>query len=117
MAHAADFLARIVIANTLFGQRHKASDLVIPWCTYTDPQLAHIGCTESQAESEGVEIDIFKQPLDDVDRALLDGETEGFVKVHMKNGTDRITRVRYGVGCLAHLFQRTTRCTKTSERR
>jgi pyruvate/2-oxoglutarate dehydrogenase complex dihydrolipoamide dehydrogenase (E3) component len=88
--HAADFLARIVIANTLFMGRQKASALTIPWCTYTDPQIAHVGITEHQAAADGIALDTFTQSLDDVDRAILDGETEGFAKVHVKQGTDNI---------------------------
>jgi pyruvate/2-oxoglutarate dehydrogenase complex dihydrolipoamide dehydrogenase (E3) component len=88
--HAADFLARIVIANTLFMGRQKASALTIPWCTYTDPQIAHVGITEHQADADGIALDTFTQSLDDVDRAILDGETEGFAKVHVKQGTDNI---------------------------
>ncbi len=51
--HAADFLARIAIQNTLFMGR-KASDLIIPWCTYTSPELAHVGIYPQQAQDEGI---------------------------------------------------------------
>lgn len=88
--HAADFLARIVLANALFMGRQKASALNIPWCTYTDPQIAHIGITEHQAGEDGIKLTTFTQPLDEVDRAILDGETEGFAKVHVKPGSDKI---------------------------
>jgi pyruvate/2-oxoglutarate dehydrogenase complex dihydrolipoamide dehydrogenase (E3) component len=88
--HAADFLARIVLVNALFMGRQKASALTIPWCTYTDPQIAHVGITEHQADANGIELTTFTQRLDDVDRAILDGETEGFAKVHVQQGTDNI---------------------------
>ena len=88
--HAADFMARIVIQNALFWGRAKASRLIIPWCTYTSPEVAHVGLLPSDAEREGIAIDTFTQPLDTVDRAILDSETEGFVKVHIQRGTDRI---------------------------
>ena len=88
--HAADFLARTVIGNALFMGRAKASRLVIPWATYTDPQIAHVGITEHEAMEQGVEIDTYTQPFDDVDRAILDGETEGFVKIHCAKGKDTI---------------------------
>ncbi|GIX47992.1 MAG: mercuric reductase [Candidatus Tectimicrobiota bacterium] len=88
--HAADFLARTVLANALFPGRRKASALTIPWCTYTDPQLARVGLSAAQATAAGVAIDTYVQPLAEVDRAVLDGESEGFVKVHVKRGTDRI---------------------------
>ncbi|REJ96909.1 MAG: mercuric reductase, partial [Planctomycetota bacterium] len=88
--HAADFMARLVIANTLFKSRRKASALTIPWCTYTSPELAHVGLTAAEADRQSVAIDTFTQPLDAVDRAILDGETEGFVKIHVAQGKDKI---------------------------
>jgi pyruvate/2-oxoglutarate dehydrogenase complex dihydrolipoamide dehydrogenase (E3) component len=88
--HAADFLARTVLANALFMGRQKASALTIPWCTYTDPQIAHVGLTAHQAATDGVAIDTFTQPLTGVDRAILDGETAGFARVHVKKGTGTI---------------------------
>lgn len=89
--HAADALARIVIQNALFPPgRARASALTIPWCTYTDPEVAHVGKYESEAKEQGIALKTYVQPLHDVDRAILDGETEGFVKVHVKDGTDRI---------------------------
>ncbi len=88
--HAADFMARIVIQNALFKGRAKASALTIPWCTYTAPELAHVGLNEKMAEEKGIEIDTFTQKLDEVDRAILEDETEGFVRVHTRKGTDEI---------------------------
>ncbi len=88
--HAADFMARIVIGNALFMGRSKASDLTIPWCTYTSPELAHVGLTSRDAEKQGIEIDTFTQEMSQVDRAILDGEPNGFVKIHVKKGTDQI---------------------------
>ena len=88
--HAADFMARIVIQNTLFKGRGKASALTIPWATYTSPELAHVGLSPSQAKQEGIEIDTYTQPLDGVDRAILEGDDDGFVRVHVKQGTDTI---------------------------
>ncbi|HSB33894.1 MAG TPA: mercuric reductase [Nitrospirota bacterium] len=88
--HAADAMARIVIANTLFQARQKASALVIPWCTYTDPEVAHVGTYEKDAKAAGHDVLTLTVPLADVDRALLDGEAEGFARVHLKKGTDKI---------------------------
>ncbi|MDT8443553.1 MAG: mercuric reductase [Desulfuromonadales bacterium] len=88
--HAADFMARIVIQNALFMGRKKSTSLVMPWCTYTSPEIAHVGLYENQAKEQGIEVDTFVQELRDVDRAILDGEDEGFVKVHVKKGTDKI---------------------------
>jgi pyruvate/2-oxoglutarate dehydrogenase complex dihydrolipoamide dehydrogenase (E3) component len=88
--HNSDFQARIVIQNALFLGRAKASALTVPWCTYTDPEVAHVGLSEREAQARGIAIRTFVQELHDVDRAVLDGETDGFVKVHVRAGTDRI---------------------------
>ena len=88
--HAADFMARIVIQNALFKGRKKSSSLVMPWCTYTTPEIAHVGLYENQAREQGIEVDTFVQEFRDVDRTILDGEDEGFVKVHVRKGTDKI---------------------------
>jgi len=88
--HAADFMARIVIRNALFGGRSKASTLVIPRCTYTSPEVAHVGLAEREAKERSFAIDTFVQPLTEVDRAILEGEDDGFVKVHVRQGTDEI---------------------------
>ncbi|MFU8781038.1 MAG: mercuric reductase [Kiritimatiellia bacterium] len=88
--HAADFMARIVIQNALFHGRKKVDDLIIPWATYTDPELAHVGMTPDEAEKAGIEYETHTVEMATVDRAILDGETEGFVKIHAKKGTDQI---------------------------
>lgn len=88
--HTADALARILIANALFMGRQKTSALTIPWCTYTDPEIAHVGMYEKEALNKGIEVTTLTVPFVDVDRALLDGEAEGFARVHLKKGTDKI---------------------------
>ena len=88
--HAADFMARIVIQNALFKGRKKASALTMPWCTYTSPEIAHVGLYEKQAADDGVAIDTYVQPFREVDRAILEGEGAGFAKVHAKKDTDQI---------------------------
>lgn len=88
--HAADFMARIVIQNALFHGRKKVDDLVIPWATYTEPELAHVGVTPESAQKDGIAVDSYTVEMATVDRAILDGETDGFVRVHVKKGTDRI---------------------------
>ncbi|MHB2025956.1 MAG: mercuric reductase [Elusimicrobiota bacterium] len=88
--HAADAMARVAIQNALFAGRKKASSLVIPWCTYTDPEVAHVGLYEKEAHSSGIRTRTFTQALKDVDRAVLDGQGEGFVKIHLRAGTDEI---------------------------
>ena len=88
--HAADFSARTVIQNALFLGRKKLSVLTIPWCTYTDPEIAHVGLSEEEAAERGVAIDTYMRPFAEVDRAVVDGEEDGFVKLHVRRSTDRI---------------------------
>jgi pyruvate/2-oxoglutarate dehydrogenase complex dihydrolipoamide dehydrogenase (E3) component len=88
--HLADAAARIVIHNALFFGRKKLSALTIPWCTYTDPEVAHVGLSEEEAQKRGIPLQTFVKPLSEVDRAVVDGEEEGFVKIHLKAGTDKI---------------------------
>jgi len=88
--HAADFAARIVIQNTLFHGKKKLSALTMPWCTYTDPEIAHVGLYERDAQEKGIELNTFTIAMSQVDRAIADGEEDGFVKVHVKKGTDQI---------------------------
>jgi pyruvate/2-oxoglutarate dehydrogenase complex dihydrolipoamide dehydrogenase (E3) component len=72
--HAADALARIALQNALFFGRKRQSALVVPWATYTDPEIAHVGANAGPRT--------FTVKLDEVDRAILDGETEGFARIH-----------------------------------
>jgi pyruvate/2-oxoglutarate dehydrogenase complex dihydrolipoamide dehydrogenase (E3) component/uncharacterized membrane protein YdjX (TVP38/TMEM64 family) len=88
--HAADAMARTVIANALFFARRKVTDLVIPWCTYTDPEIAHVGYYERDAKAAGYDVATITQPLSEVDRAILDGESEGFARVHYDLKTAKI---------------------------
>lgn len=88
--HVSDATARIAVQNALFFSRAKASALTIPWCTYTDPEVAHVGMYERDAKDQNVKIQTIELPLSDVDRAIVDGEDEGFLKVHLKRGTDKI---------------------------
>jgi pyruvate/2-oxoglutarate dehydrogenase complex dihydrolipoamide dehydrogenase (E3) component len=91
--HAADAMARVVLHNALIWSWARASALKIPWCTYVSPEVARVGLSEDEARQAGLPVDVLVQPLEEVDRAVLDGESDGFVKVLLKKGTDRI------VGC------------------
>jgi len=88
--HTADAQARIVIQNALFFGRSRSSKLVVPWCTYTSPEIAHVGMYARDAHELGLETDTVTVPLSSVDRAVLDGEDEGFLRVHLKKGSDKI---------------------------
>lgn len=84
--HAADAMARLCLQNALFFGRKKLSSLCIPRCTYTDPEIAHIGLTEAEAVRQQLEFDTYRVELSDVDRAVLDGEEQGFAIVRARRG-------------------------------
>ena len=88
--HAAEEAARIAVQNALLPGRRKLSALTMPWCTYTDPEIAHVGMYEHEARRRGIDVDTFTHPWRDVDRAITDGEEDGFVRIHVKKGTDQI---------------------------
>jgi len=88
--HMADFGARLVIRNALFFGRDKFSKLIIPWATYTQPEVAHVGLYERDLQERNAAFATFRREFSDVDRGIVDGETEGFVKIHVKKGTDQI---------------------------
>jgi pyruvate/2-oxoglutarate dehydrogenase complex dihydrolipoamide dehydrogenase (E3) component len=88
--HAADFAARIVIQNALFFGRKRLSALHMPWTTYTDPEVAHVGLHEREARQRGIAVDIYRRSFSDVDRAIADGEEQGFVQVLTRTGSDKI---------------------------
>lgn len=93
--HAADAMAQIVIQNALFphpfGLAYASTEsLLIPWATFTEPEIAHVGMYEADAKAKGLEVETYTYKLDEVDRAILDGEDEGFARVHIQKGTDKI---------------------------
>jgi pyruvate/2-oxoglutarate dehydrogenase complex dihydrolipoamide dehydrogenase (E3) component len=87
--HAADAMSRIVIQNALFYGRRKASALTIPWVTFTDPEVAHVGVSEADVERSNGQLHTITVPLSDIDRAVVDDETDGFVRVHHDRGRIR----------------------------
>ena len=101
-------MARIVIQNALFKGRAKSTSLVIPWCTYTSPEIAHVGLYENQAKDQGIEVDTYFQQFSDVDRAILENEENGFVKVHVKKGTDQIVGATIVAGHAGDLISEIT---------
>ena len=114
--HMADYQARIVARNILapFGfMQAKADYSTVPWCTYLDPEIARVGLNEDEAKKRGVECDVFKLPLAELDRAIVEDETAGFVKVLTARGKDRIlgvTLVAAHAGDLIHEFVLAMRC-------
>ena len=88
--HVADFASRTVLQNALFpGPKKKFSNTTLAWVTYTDPEIAHVGLYEHEAHERGLEVETIIIPMADVDRALAEGDTEGFFKIHVhpKKGT------------------------------
>jgi pyruvate/2-oxoglutarate dehydrogenase complex dihydrolipoamide dehydrogenase (E3) component len=84
--HAADAQSRLVVQNALFFGRRRASALVMPWVTFTDPEVAHVGVTHAEAAASGGRIEALTVALSDVDRAVIDDATDGFVRVYHERG-------------------------------
>ena len=82
--HAADAMARIVVQNALFYGRKRRSDVIIPWCTFTSPEVAHVGVTSAEAGRRGASTITVDREA--VDRAVIAGDTAGFVRVHHDRG-------------------------------
>lgn len=87
--HAADAMARLVVRNALFPTKGRWSTRTIPWCTYTDPEIARVGLNRVQAEARGLAVDEYRCDFAELDRAATDGTT-GFVSVLTVRGTDRL---------------------------
>jgi pyruvate/2-oxoglutarate dehydrogenase complex dihydrolipoamide dehydrogenase (E3) component len=79
--HVAEHHAGVILRQTLFRMRWTRPSAVVPWCTYTDPELARVGLSETDARAHGIVHRVYRFPFEDVDRARADGETEGFAKL------------------------------------
>jgi pyruvate/2-oxoglutarate dehydrogenase complex dihydrolipoamide dehydrogenase (E3) component len=88
--HTADASARMAARNALSLGHRRLSALTIPWCTYTDPEIAHVGLYVREARDQDIPVRTFTVPMHDVRRAIADGEEVGFVKIHVRERTDRI---------------------------
>ena len=88
--HAADAMARIVVRNALFPGKTRVSRLLIPWCTYTDPELAQVGLTELEAQRQNIPLSTFEVNLAELDRGVVDGISSGLLRIHLVPGKDRI---------------------------
>lgn len=82
--------ARKVVLNALFRGRERFSSLIIPWCTFTDPEIAHVGLHVREANQLNIPIKTFTVPMHEIDRAVTDSQEAGFVKIHIKENTDQI---------------------------
>eukprot|EP00752_Nemacystus_decipiens_P012532 g11100.t1 len=85
--HAADWQARVAIRNMFLGDKNKQSDLLIPWCTYTEPEVAHVGKYEAELTEAGVEFESYMRQLADVDRCKCEGITKGFAKITVEKNS------------------------------
>ncbi len=88
--HAAMATARLCVANALDGANRRSSDLIIPHCTYTDPEVATVGLTPVLATEKGIALDKYRLELSRVERAFIDGEEEGFAEIYTRKGTGEI---------------------------
>jgi pyruvate/2-oxoglutarate dehydrogenase complex dihydrolipoamide dehydrogenase (E3) component len=88
--HAADAHARIAVRNALFPGHARADTLVIPWCTYTRPELAHVGATSRELERAGHAFDRYRVEFGELDRGQTDDAADGFAEVLTVRGSDRI---------------------------
>jgi len=105
--HMANQQARVVIQNALLPVKTRIDYRVVPWCTFTDPEAAQVGLNETQAAEQSVPVRVVRVPFADIDRAVCDGETEGFVKVLTPPGRDDIlgaTVVGAHAGDLIHVL-------------
>ena len=108
--HTADFTARIVVRNILMPLqllRQKVNWSIVPWCTFTEPEIAHVGLGEKEAEKNGTAYDLYRVELKDVDRAVVENEASGFAKILTQKKSDKIlgvTLVAPHAGDLVHEF-------------
>ena len=93
--HVAAHQAWYTSVNALFGmvKRFKVDYSVIPWATFTEPEIARVGLNETEAQEQGIEYEVTRYGIDDLDRAIADSEAHGFVKVLTIPGKDRILGV------------------------
>jgi len=88
--NVAEASGRMAVQNAFAGMRRRASRMTIPWCTYCDPEIAHVGMHVWDASERSIPIKSYTVMMQDVDRAITDGQDDGFVKIHVKAGTDTI---------------------------
>ena len=91
--HMAEHMAKVAMKNALAGVRSKLDDAHVAWCTYTDPELASVGVCEDELKNRNLRYDVFKFPYARLDRALVDGEATGMIKVFAAPPKGRILGV------------------------
>jgi len=97
--HYAEHMVKIAITNMILKFPMKLNEINIPWCTYSDPEVAHVGMTESQLIQKGISFEVYKFPYNKIDRALAESTTEGWIKVLAKESSGKI----YGVSIVGEM--------------
>ena len=88
--HAADFMARAVVRNALFFGKEKVSQMLIPYATFSDPEIASVGLYSKDLDAKGIAYRTFEKHFADNDRAICDGETDGMVRIRVEAKSDKI---------------------------
>ena len=88
--HVAKFTATMATENALRGTRRSHRELIVPWCTFCDPEIAHVGMQVWDAKAQGIPVTTYTVMMHDVDRAIIDEQDSGFVKIHVRDNTDLI---------------------------
>jgi pyruvate/2-oxoglutarate dehydrogenase complex dihydrolipoamide dehydrogenase (E3) component len=88
--NVAESSARMAVQNAFGAMIERPDQSKIPWCTYCDPEIAHIGIDVREASRQSIPIKSFTVMMQDVDRAITDGQDDGFVKIYVRDGTDQI---------------------------
>jgi pyruvate/2-oxoglutarate dehydrogenase complex dihydrolipoamide dehydrogenase (E3) component len=91
--HAAMAMGRLAARNALDGAGRSVSSVAIPWCTYTDPEVAHVGLTRQEADAQGLAIDTHRLDLTLVERAVIEAQAEGFAASSGSQGNVTLCRV------------------------
>ena len=108
--HAADWQARCAVRNMFLRANSKHSDLLVPWATYTDPEIAHVGLYEKEMDDKGIAYDTYVRQFKDVDRCKCEGVTSGFVKISCAKGSDQILGSTIVGPCAGDLISEITVC-------
>ena len=94
--HMAEHMAKVAVSKALLGLPVSLDLQHVPWCTYTDPELAHVGGSEDELTRRGIQYEVYRFPFSKIDRAIIDNETTGLIKVLARSFTGKI----YGVSIL-----------------
>ena len=91
--HMSEHMAKVAVTNALLKIPKKIDRKHVPWSTYTDPELAHVGATEDELQENEISYKTYRFPYDKIDRAITDGSTEGLIKVFAKEWSGKILGV------------------------